>query len=135
VSDLAKKLGIKASSRVCLLAAPAPAEAVVRQACQDVLPRLIFEQDLERCDVILFWPHSLLGLTDQLRELQNRIYPDGAIWVVMPKKKFARERGIDFTWEQMQAAGLLTDLVDNKVAAITEQDYGTRFVIRKGKRR
>ena len=135
MSDLAKKLGIKANSRVCLLAAPALAVAVIRQACQDVCADLVAEQDMERCDVILFWPHSLLGLTDQFLKLQNHIYPDRAIWVVMPKKKFAGGRGIDFTWEQMQAAGLLTDLVDNKVAAITEQDYGTRFVIRKGKRR
>ncbi len=34
----------------------------------------------------------------------------------------------------MQVAGLQTDLVDNKVASIDEQDYGTRFVIRKAKR-
>jgi hypothetical protein len=34
----------------------------------------------------------------------------------------------------MQAAGLQTDLVDNKVASVTEQDYGTRFVIRKERR-
>lgn len=43
----------------------------------------------------------------------------------------ARQRGIDFSWQEMQAAGLRTDLVDNKVASITAEDYGTRFVIRK----
>jgi hypothetical protein len=43
-------------------------------------------------------------------------------------------RGIDFSWEAMQAAGLETDLVDNKVASFSEEDYGTRFVIRKALR-
>ena len=52
----------------------------------------------------------------------------------MPKKKYALRRGIDFSWEEMQAAGLQTDLVDNKVASITGEDYGTRFVIRKDRR-
>jgi len=42
---------------------------------------------------------------------------------------------IDFTWEQMQAAGLQTDLVDNKTVTLNEQDYSTRFVIRKDRRR
>jgi hypothetical protein len=55
--------------------------------------------------------------------------------VIIPKKKFASERGIDFTWEEMQAAALQTDLVDNKVAAINEQENATRFVIRKELRR
>jgi hypothetical protein len=52
----------------------------------------------------------------------------------MPKKKYADRRGVSYTWEQLQAAGLQTDLVDNKVASITEEDYGTRFVIRKQRR-
>ena len=34
----------------------------------------------------------------------------------------------------MQAAALTTDLVDNKNAAFSEQDYATRFVIRKDRR-
>lgn len=67
--------------------------------------------------------------------MQNLILPDGAIWVIIPKKKFAREWNIDFSWEQMQAAGLQTDLVDNKVASIDDESYGTQFVIRKEKRR
>ena len=33
--------------------------------------------------------------------------------------------------EEMQAGGLQTDLVDNKVCSVTSKDYGTRFVIRK----
>jgi len=41
---------------------------------------------------------------------------------------------VALSWEEMQAAGLLTDLVDNKIASVTEEDYGTRFVIRKALR-
>ena len=54
-------------------------------------------------DIILFWPQTLDGLVERFLELQRRL----------------------------QAASLLTDLVDNKTATVSEQDYATRFVIRK----
>ena len=117
---------------VCLLDAPAEAEQAIREAA----PWAIFSTrlDVARYDVILFWPRQLEGLVDRFADLQRRIVPDGSIWAVIPKQKFATRRGVEFTWEQMQAAGLQTDLVDNKVASVTEQDYGTRFVIRKERR-
>jgi len=130
--DLAKKLGIKSGMAVCLLDAPPEAEAAVREsAAWAVFSTALGEG---RYDVILFWPRQLEGLVERFAELQSRIVPDGSIWALIPKKKFAARRGVDFTWEEMQAAGLQTDLVDNKVASVTEQDYGTRFVIRKKRR-
>src|SRR5262249_12013428 len=85
----------------------------------------------DRFDVILFWPSSLAGLSERFAALAQRIAPDGAIWSVMPKKQFAPGRGIDFSWAQMQSAGLQTDLVDNKESSLTVEEYATRFVIRK----
>lgn len=130
--DLAKKLGIKPGMAVCLLDAPPEAEAAVRESAAWA----IFSTSLSerRYDVILFWPRQLEGLAERFAELQRCILPDGSIWAVIPKQKFAARRGVGFTWEAMQAAGLQTDLVDNKVASVTEQDYGTRFVIRKERR-
>jgi hypothetical protein len=133
VSNLAKKLGIQPGYSVCLLDAPASTADLLRDACSfDVN----FDEALgeNRYRVILFWPNRLDGLTEELAGLQSKIAPDGAIWVVIPKKKFAAKRGITFTWEAMQAAGLQTDLVDNKVATVSEEEYGTRFVIRKDRR-
>lgn len=87
------------------------------------------------CDLIVFAPLALDGLAARLTGLQRRIVPSGAIWIVTPKKRFAASRGIAFTWEEMQAAALTTDLVDNKIASLTGEDYATRFVIRKDRRR
>jgi hypothetical protein len=130
--DLAKKLGIKPGMSVCLLDAPLEAEAAVREsAAWAVFSTTLGEG---RYDAILFWPSQLDGLAERFAELQHCIAPDGSIWAVIPKRKYAAQRGVLFTWDQMQAAGLQTDLVDNKVATITEQDYGTRFVIRKERR-
>lgn len=130
--DLAKKLGLKPGMEVCLLGAPPEAERAIRSSA----PWAIFHTALgeERYDAILFWPVELEGLAQRFAELQRCIVPDGSVWAVIPKQKFAAGRGVHFTWEQMQAAGLQTDLVDNKVASITGQEYGTRFVIRREKR-
>jgi len=132
VAELGKKLGFKPGDQACLLDAPPEGTALLRRECVEVE----FDQRLGpvRYSVILFWPREVAGLTGRLAKLQRSIAPDGAIWVVIPKAEFARRRGVDLPWEAMQAAALQTDLVDNKVASITEEEYGTRFVIRKDRR-
>jgi len=128
--SLAKKLGIKPGYVVCLLDAPRQSASAVREVGSEGVS---FFESLENApfDVILFWPREIQGLKETFARLQTKIVPDGSIWAVMPKKKYTAERGVAFSWEEMQAAGLLTDLVDNKIASVTEEDYGTRFVIRK----
>jgi hypothetical protein len=132
-ADLAKKLGIKPGQVVCLVDAPTEAAVAIRSQSPAGVT-FVAGLGQRRCDVLLFWPAALAGLAERFRELQFHIDPDGAIWAVIPKKKYAGPRGVPFTWEQMQAAGLQTDLVDNKVASVTEAEYGTRFVIRKDRR-
>jgi hypothetical protein len=130
MSSLAQKLGIKTGSRIRLIDAPIEAAQQIRDACPPEVE--ILEGATEtRCELIFVWPTRRAGLEAAFRQLQSQITPDGAVWAVIPKKQFANRRGIDFSWEELQAAGLLTDLVDNKVATISSEDYGTRFVIRK----
>lgn len=118
---------------MCLLAAPPDTrEALLAASAGLVSVSQALEGD--SYDLIFTWPERLAGLNGHFADLQRRITPQGAIWAVMPKKKHAARRGIDFTWEQMQAAALQTDLVDNKTASISEQEYGTRFVIRSNRR-
>ena len=130
MAELARKLGIKPGYSLALLDAPAASAAVVRASLPEDVT-VAEELGDERYDLILFWPAALEGLSERFAALAQHITPDGAIWSVIPKKQFAPSRGISFTWEEMQASGLRTDLVDNKVCAVTPEDYGTRFVIRK----
>ena len=132
-TPLSKKLGIQSGQRICLLEAPEDALGILEPTLPENVDILGGTAET-RLDMILFWPQTLHGSAERFAELQLEIVPDGAIWAMIPKKKFARKRGIDFSWEAMQAAGLETDLVDNKVASFSEQDYGTRFVIRKNLR-
>jgi hypothetical protein len=133
MSSLAAKLGLRPGQMVRLL--EAPAEAV--QLLSDIAPPGVeilveeSEEDALRCDLLVFWPHMLEGLVERFSTLLKTIVPDGAIWVVMPKRSFAARHGITFTWEQMQAAALATDLVDNKIASFSPEEYATRLVIRR----
>lgn len=133
LDNLAKKLGIRPGDLICLLDPSVKAERVIREATPD---GVTFFKRLEgrSFDLILFWPEQIAGLEERFAVYQSCIRPDGAVWAVMPKKKYAPLQGISFTWEQLQAAALATDLVDNKIAAITAEEYGTRFVIRKERR-
>jgi hypothetical protein len=130
MSSLAQKLGIKPGSRIRLIDAPVEAAQQIRDACPPGV-EILEGATKFRCELIFVWPTRRAGLEATFRQLQSQITPDGAVWAVMPKKQFAGRRGIDFSWEELQAAGLQTDLVDNKVATISSEDYGTRFVIRK----
>ena len=133
MADLAKRLEIKSGHIVCLLNAPTEAAALIRQECPEGVS---FSNRLEHgpYDVIMFWPAQLTGLSGRFAQLQRHIVPDGTIWAVIPKKPFARTRGIDFSWSDVQGAALQTDLVDNKVASLSVEEYATRFVIRKDRR-
>ena len=135
MNDLIRKLGIKPGQLVCMLDAPSESRDDLRALIgQQAEVSILLERD--RCyDQILFWPQTLDGLVERFVDLQHQIVPDGSVWAIIPKKKFAAGRNIQFTWEELQAAGLQTDLVDNKIASVSDQDYGTRFVIRKEHRR
>ena len=131
--DLARKLGIRSGLSVCVLQAPADAVKAIRLACPKGV-RWRRELGSARFDLIFFWPKAIAGMAKEFARLQSHLQPDGAIWAVIPKKAYAKRRGIRFSWEEMQAEGLRGDLVDNKDASITATDYGTRFVIRKERR-
>jgi hypothetical protein len=128
--DIIQKLGIADGNQICFVDAPAEAADALRKIAP---PSVRFTDyiGLRGFDHILWWPPTLAGLDARLAKLAYCIKPDGAIWLLIPKAKFAAERGITFTWSEMQAIALQTDLVDNKTASFSDTDYATRFVIRK----
>ena len=138
MASLAQKLGLKLGQTICLLEATPETAQVIRAACAEVVGgdvTITETLDSAPFDMIFFWPRELEGLAGRFAALQRQIVSNGAIWVVTPKKAVAQRRGLALTWEEMQAAALTTDLVDNKNASMTDEEYGTRFVIRKLRRR
>ena len=133
--NLARKLGIVPGCSMLLLDAPAPSAALLRDACPPGVTVTDTDDGADRYDLIFLWLRAADGLVERFAALQWRIVPNGAIWVMLLKKPIARKLGVTLTWEQMQAAALQTDLVDNKGASFSDEEYGTRFVIRRERRR
>lgn len=132
-ATLAHKLGLRPAQRICLLDAPPASATIIHEAAP---ADCAFTSELgdARYDLIFCWPVEQTALAERFAALQRRIVPDGAIWAVLPKKPIALRRGITLTWEQMQAAALTTDLVDNKIASLSDDEYATRFVLRRERR-
>jgi hypothetical protein len=133
-SNLARKLGLVSGCSILLLDAPAPSAALLHDACPAGVTVAEADAGVEGYDLIFLWLRAADGLVERFAALQWRIVPDGAIWVMLLKKPVARKRGVTLTWEEMQAAALQTDLVDNKIASFSDEEYGTRFVIRRDRR-
>jgi len=125
--DLAARLGIRPGSKVCLLRPDE--DTISRLSGRDI--NLIVNGLEENCDVILYWIDQSEGIGEKMAFLQGKIKPDGQIWIVMPRKEVAAERKLNIDWNEVQKEALKTKLVDNKVVAINEEVYGTRFVVRK----
>lgn len=134
-SNLARKLGIAPGHSILLLDAPAPSAALLRDVCPPGVTVAEVDDGADRYDLIFLWLRAADGLAERFAALQWRIVPNGAIWVMLLKKPIARKNGVMLTWEAMQTAALQTDLVDNKGASFSDEEYGTRFVIRRERRR
>lgn len=133
MADLASKLGIKPGMTVCLLGATEETAVALRAAAPDGVA-FLDALPPQKVPLLLFWPSARADLVAQFALLQQAIRPDGAVWAVIPKQAYACRRGLNFGWDEVQRAGLQTDLVDNKIVSITAVEYGTRFVIRKERR-
>jgi hypothetical protein len=131
---LALKLGLEPGLRIGLVGADVASEAVLRVAAyRDT--RWETDPKAGSFDLVFYWPKSRQEFAERIWDMAELIAPKGALWIMFPKRAYLAKHGLDMSWEQMQAAALETVLVDNKVAAFSEEVYATRFVIRRDLRK
>ncbi len=99
---------------------------------QDAPEDLTTVQGTAAADVILAFFTEANQLTGQLADLGQRVYPDGAVWVMWPRR--ATGHISDITENLIRDLALPLGLVDVKVAAVDEDWSGLRLVWRKNKR-
>jgi hypothetical protein len=123
-TPLAKKLGIKAGSRVLLAAAPPgfnidalPEDATVHR-----------RRSVRSYDVVLIFCPDQRALDERFTPLISAVTTTGALWACWPKK--ASGVATDLDENAVRGHGLATGLVDVKVAAIDETWSGLKFVRR-----
>jgi hypothetical protein len=125
-TPLVTKLGIRAGSRVALVAAPPGFVQTL-----DPLPE---EVDLNEdgkgsaLDVLVCFTSKHAELEKRFAALAQRLSPAGGLWIAWPKK--ASRVPTDLTENRVREVGLAAGWVDNKVCAVDETWSGLRFVMR-----
>lgn len=128
-SPLAKKLGIKTSSRILLVGAP---EGFV--ALLDPLPAgVAFEHAAgPQVDIAHVFVTERLELDRQLAALRATMRDDAAVWVSWPKK--AAKVATDITEDTIRELALPRGYLDIKVCAVSEVWSALKLVVRKALR-
>lgn len=125
-TPLIQKLGIKPSSRVAFIGAPADFAKTLGALPEGVKP-LASIGNSKDLDFIIYFTKSRVQLEKTLPTLGNAIQPAGMIWVAWPKK--SSNVVTDLDENIIRDTGLALDLVDVKVCAIDATWSGLKFVI------
>ncbi len=115
-TPLIQKLGIKPTSKVALIGAPAGVLDVPTAS------RAPF-------DVIVCFVTKRADLAKQIATQRPRLAQDGGLWIGWPKASSGVPTEV--TENTVRELALPTGLVDNKVCAIDETWSGLRLVIRR----
>lgn len=121
--DVLDKLGVKEGMRV-LVAGDVPEDLRRRLGARSGL-EVVDDPGEGRVNLVLFAPADGARVKGRLDELRGRIAPDGAIWVLTPKRGqtgYVRQ-------EALIPQGKAVGLVDNKVCSVDERTSAIRFVI------
>jgi hypothetical protein len=124
-TPLAKKLGIKESSRIGLVNAPKgfQKQMGVLPANAQIVARL-----LKPLDIILLFTDAEKILVRDFPLLAKKLSTNGMIWIAWPKKSSGVPT--DLSFDRVQRVGLQGGLVDVKICAIDETWSGLKFVYR-----
>jgi hypothetical protein len=124
-TPLAKKLGIKANSRVVAIHAPDE----YAQLLDPIPAGVLFEAAVSKStDIVHVFARHKAALQAELRDLRGLIKADGVVWVSWPKK--ASKVPTDITEDTIRELALPLGFVDVKVCAVSETWSGLKLVIR-----
>jgi hypothetical protein len=128
-TPLAKKLGIGASSRLYLQAAPGNYSELIAPlpAGVQTVPHLDASTD-----IIHLFATRRAELSTLLRSTRKAMRPDAIVWVSWPKR--AARVPTDITEGVIRELALPMDLVDIKVCAVDATWSGLKLMVRRARR-
>jgi hypothetical protein len=125
-TPLAKKLGIVAGGRVCVVGAPDG----YAEWLAPLPPDVTFDKaHSPATDIVHLFCDRRAQLDQHLKALRPKLKPTGAIWVSWPKK--ASKIPTEITEDTIRELALPLGFVDVKVCAVSEIWSGLKLVIRK----
>ncbi len=122
---LIEKLGIRAEARTIILRAPKDYLALMPELAgrTQLMTRLV-----GLFDFIQYFATSTEQLEAVLPNLKRHLQSDGVLWISWAKRTSPLHTGLTET--KVRELGLKTALVDVKVAALTDDWSGLKFVYR-----
>jgi hypothetical protein len=126
-----KKIGVTSGQKILVRRAP---KQFTQELRDQAPPETMISTRLTtrgQYDVIFHFAAPDEDFDKFFDEMQHALKANGALWVVIPKQRIARQQGALYDWNTMIACALKTTLVDNKTLTFSPEEYGTRFVIRK----
>lgn len=129
-TPLAKKLGIRADSKIFLAGAPRDYRRLVAPLPDGVVAAARMSGAV---DLVHIFSVRRSHLHKTLRACLAKLRQDGVIWVSWPKK--ASKVSTDITEDTIREVALPLGLVDIKVCAVDEVWSGLKLVIRKENRK
>jgi hypothetical protein len=130
-SSLAKKLGVKPGMNVALLGSPPESfeESVAHRMEDAEMDRRVTPQT----GMILWFVRSNVEIDMAAADAARWLARDRQVWIVYPKR--AGRYKVDFTQNDVRAAGIAAGLVDYKICAVDEDWSGLKFARRKSEAR
>ena len=95
-------------------------------------PDIVLVESDEQADVVVAFCRSAAELAGHVDAQSSRIFPDGALWLVWPRKAAGHQS--DVTENGIRDVVLPLGLVDVKVAAVDEDWSGLKIVWRREQR-
>ena len=126
--SLAQKLGVKAGHRIATIAAPKGYPRWLGRLPEGA--QIVHRAPNDGAEIVHLFVTTRAELETQLPRARQAVAIDGAVWVSWYKK--ASQVPTDVTETVIRDLALsTTDLVDVKVAAVTDQWSGLKLVVRK----
>ena len=125
-TPLAKKLGIKESSRIALVHAPSGYENLLAPLPAGVT---IAPEPQADSQIVQIFVMQRAALAKQLPVLRKLLAPDAAVWVSWPKK--SARVPTDITEDTVREVALPLGFVDIQVCAVDATWSGLKLVVRK----
>jgi len=128
-TPLAKKLGIGAGSKVCVIGAPPGYAQLFEPALKAAQLTALIAQDT---DVVHIFTTKRSELDAHVKNALARMRDDCAVWVSWPKQ--AAKLATDVTEDTVREIALPLGLVDVKVCAVDAVWSGLKLVVRRERR-
>ncbi|MDX1470673.1 MAG: DUF3052 domain-containing protein [Flavobacteriaceae bacterium] len=123
-TPLAKKLGIKEGFTIKLVTPPSDYFKLLGDFPESI--QVVSESESKK-NLIHYFVKSKKELEDEILQLKDELYQNGALWISWPKMTSKVET--DLNGNMVRKIGLDSGLVDIKVCAINGVWSGLKFVI------